>query len=310
MTVLFGALTLGLILAFLSLGVFVSFRIFHFADLSADGTFPFGGAVAAAMITSQINPFVATLCAFIAGLAAGLVVGMLYTKWGIDKLLSGILVMTGLYSINLHIMGRSNIPLVGVTTVFNITRRVEDAARTVSVSQGRWGFYTSDLESFVFVCVLLCVISFLIYLFFRTDLGTAMRATGNNPQMITAQGGNTNVMIIMGLALSNGLIALSGALFAQYQGFADVQMGLGMLVIGIASVIIGESLVSRKTLGFLFVGVIMGSLLYRLLVALALRWGMNPNDLKIITAIFVFIALVIPHYAGKIRRRRTGAAHA
>jgi len=147
----------------------------------------------------------------------------------------------------------------------------------------------------------------LLYLFFKTNIGTAMRATGNNAQMIRALGVSTNGMIVFGLALSNGLIALSGALLAQYQGFADVQMGIGMLVWGLASVIIGEALLNDKSLGFLIAGTIMGSVVFRLLVAIALRWGMNPNDLKLITALFVFVALTLPYILGKIKMKKAKA---
>ncbi|PKP16201.1 MAG: ABC transporter permease, partial [Bacteroidetes bacterium HGW-Bacteroidetes-22] len=172
---------------------------------------------------------------------------------------------------------------------------------------GGWMVLASDLAVLCCVFLLVVVVAFLLFLFFRTNLGTAMRATGNNDQMIRALGVNTRSMIVLGLALSNGLIALSGAFLAQYQGFADVQMGIGMLVWGLASVIIGEALIAKSSPGFLIIGAIMGSVIFRLLVAIALRWGMNPNDLKLITAVFVFIALILPVLLAKIKIGRTNS---
>jgi len=166
-----------------------------------------------------------------------------------------------------------------------------------------WSVSEKDIYVLLFIFITIILISIIIYLFFKTNLGTAMRATGDNQQMIKALGVNTNLMITLGLAISNGLIALSGAFLAQYQGFADVQMGIGMVVWGLASVIIGEALLSKKSLGLLITGAIMGSILFRLLVAIALRWGMNPNDLKIITALFVFIALIMPGMLNKFKRK-------
>jgi len=306
MTLLIGSLTIGFILALLALGVFISFRIFNFPDITVEGSITFGASIAAALIMAGWNPLLATFLAFLGGMIAGAVTGILHTKFKINGLLAGILVMTSLYSVNLHVMGKSNIPLMAGNTLFSWFEGLAPVffGSTTNVDVLGWMVNAEDIV--VMFCILFITIFFgiLLFWFFRTDIGTAMRATGNNPQMIRALGVNTQAMIILGLALSNGMIAVSGALLAQYQGFADVQMGLGMLVWGLASVIIGEALITKKTLGFIITGAIMGSLLFRLLVAIALRWGMNPNDLKLITAIFVFIALILPGLLEKTNKTK------
>jgi putative ABC transport system permease protein len=312
MTLVIGALTIGLILSVLALGVYISFRIFEFPDITAEGSITLGAAVAAILLVSGMNPFAATAAAFCAGLAAGSLTGVLHTKFKINGLLSGILVMTALYSVNLHVMGKSNVPLLSATTFGNYA---EDAARALGMTAANmrmfgWEVSVRDVSILVAVCSAIVIMGFLLDRFFRTHLGTAMRATGDNPQMIRALGVDVGAMMILGLAVSNGLIAVSGALLAQYQGFADVQMGIGMLVWGLASVIIGEALVGVRSLGLSIVGTIMGSVLFRLLVAMALRWGLDPNDLKLITAVFVFGALVLPSLLGKLRSRKPQVAHA
>jgi putative ABC transport system permease protein len=312
MTLVMGALTIGLILSVLALGVYISFRIFDFPDITAEGSITLGAAVAATLLVAGVNPIAATAAAFCAGMAAGSVTGVLHTKFKINGLLSGILVMTALYSVNLHVMGRSNVPLLSSTTFGNYA---EDAARVLgmtatSVELLGWDVSVRDASIFIGVFGAIVIMGFLLDRFFRTHLGTAMRATGDNSQMIRALGVDVGAMVILGLAVSNGLIAVSGALLAQYQGFADVQMGIGMLVWGLASVIIGEALVGVRSLGLSIVGTIMGSVLFRLLVAMALRWGLDPNDLKLITAVFVFGALVLPSLLGKLRSRKPQVAHA
>jgi putative ABC transport system permease protein len=212
--------------------------------------------------------------------------------------------MTALYSINLHVMGKSNVPLLSQVTLFswfeNFSLRVSGADKITNVLG--WNVPARDLWTLLF-CLLIIVASSLILLwFFRTNVGTAMRATGDNDQMIRALGVNTNVMIIFGVALSNGFIALAGSMLAQFQGFADVQMGIGMMVWGLASVIIGEALISNNSLGNVITGAVIGAVLFRLLVAIALRWGMNPNDLKLITAGFVFLALVLPGFMKRTKK--------
>ena len=303
MTLLIGATTVGLILALLSLGVYLSFRVFSFPDITADGSFTLGAAVSAILIVQGHSPWIATMAGFFAGMLAGTVTGVLSSKFEINGLLSGILVMTALYSVNLHVMGKSNLPMANQATLASEAERL---AGVLFGLQGDlhvigWSVGLRDAAVLVGVFALIAVCGLTLYFFFRTNLGTAMRAAGNNPQMIRALGVNVDALLILGLALSNGLIALSGSLLAQYEGFADVQMGVGMVVWGLASVIIGEALVGSSRFGLLITGAVMGSLLFRLLVAIALRWGLDPNDLKIVTASFVFIALVAPSILRKLK---------
>ena len=312
MTLLIGAWTIGLILSLLALGVFISFRVFHFPDITADGSITLGASVAAILLVAGVNPILATAAAFASGLVAGATTGILHAKFNIHKLLSGILVMTALYSVNLHVMGRSNIPLMSVTT---LTTFAEQTGSYIFGAEGSfmlWGWEVGSRDASVLVMAffLAVLIGLTMYAFFRTNLGTAMRGTGDNAQMIRALGVSDENMTVLGLSVSNGLIALSGALLSQYQGFADVQMGIGMVVWGLASVIIGEALVRTPSLGLTLTGAVMGSVLFRLMVAIALRWGLNPNNLKLITAVFVFAALILPELLGKIGKSRVRAANA
>jgi len=303
---------MGFILALLALGVLISFRIFSFPDVTAEGSITLGAAVAATLLVKGMDPLSATLIAVLAGMVAGTVTGILHTRFNINGLLSGILVMTALYSINLHVMGRSNMPLLSSTTFVTWAERasVKMFADVENVNVFGWEVSGRDLSVFGLAVLASIVVGVLLYLFFRTDLGTAMRATGDNAQMVRAMGISDGNMIVLGLAISNGLVALSGALLAQYQGFADVQMGIGMLVWGLASVIIGEALVGLKQLNLLITGSVMGSVLFRLLVAIALRWGLDPNDLKLITAAFVFCALVLPGILAKAGAKKVGVSNA
>src|SRR6266404_8469328 len=239
MTLFLGATTIGLILALLALGVYLSFRIFNFPDITAEGSITLGAAVAATLLVKGCGPMTATLAGFVAGTAAGAVTGVLHTKFKINGLLSGILVMTALYSVNLHIMGKSNVPLLNEAT---LASQAESLAGRFLRTTGEdlnlfgWSVGVRDAAMLVAMLGLVSLVGLLLYLFFRANLGTAMRATGDNPQMIRALGVSVDFILILGLALSNGLIALAGALLAQYQGFADVQMGIGMVVWGLASV--------------------------------------------------------------------------
>jgi putative ABC transport system permease protein len=310
MTLLIGAMTIGLILSLLALGVFISFRVFDFPDITADGSTTLGASIAAVLLVQGTSPLLATAAGFCGGVLAGATTGVLHTKFKINGLLAGILVMTALYSVNLHVMGKSNVPLLSATTLASNAERL--ATRVLGTSAVRvlgWEVATRDAGVLLLALGTTVVVGAALYIFFRTNLGTAMRATGNNAQMIRALGVDVGNMTILGLAVSNGLIALAGALLAQYQGFADVQMGIGMVVWGLASVIIGEALVGSQQLGLVIVGSVMGSVLFRLLIAIALRAGLNPNDLKLITAAFVFVALVLPNVLGSLRRR-PGATHA
>jgi putative ABC transport system permease protein len=306
MLLLIGALTIGLILSLLAFGVFITFRIFEFPDITAEGSITLGGAVAAVLIVAHVHPVLATAAAFAAGVLAGTTTAVLHTRFKINSLLSGILVMTALYSVNLHVMGKSNLPLLSERTLASMAESAGvRLAGAPLVHIAGWEVATRDVAVLVLALAMAALVGLLLYLFFRTNLGVAMQAAGDNPQMITALGVNVDTMIVLGLALSNGLIALAGALLTQYQGFADVQMGIGMVVWGLASVIIGEALVGVRDLGFVITSAVMGSVLFRLLVAVALRGGLNPNDLKLVTAAFVFCALVVPSL---VRRARRGGA--
>jgi putative tryptophan/tyrosine transport system permease protein len=298
MNLIIGAFTIGLILSLLSLGMLISFRMIKFTDITVDGSITLGASLTAVLIMAGWSPWLATLAAFVAGMVAGSITGVLYTRFKIQQILAGILVMTALYSVNLRIMGRSNIPLLDTKTVSeipgNLLLNLTGGADKMLVFG--WQVSLLDLSALI-SSVLICItIGLLLYRFLLTHFGTALRATGSNVQMVRAQGINNNKMVIFSLAFSNGLVALSGALLAQYQGFADVQMGIGMMVWGLASIIIGEALVGKSGIGITITGAILGTILFRLLIAIALRWGLNPNDLKLVTAIFVFAALVAPQW--------------
>jgi putative ABC transport system permease protein len=335
MTLLLSAWTVGLLLALLALGVYVSFRVFSFPDITVDGSFTLGASVAAVLMTDgsqpilanlhsahlwpgawvpspgPVHPALATLCGMLAGALAGASTGVLHTRFKINGLLAGILVMTGLYSVNLFVLGKSNQPLTGTTLASyadTLAERLFGEARTVHFSV--WEFSPREVMLLAMSLGLVVIVALVLYLFFRTDVGTAMRATGDNAQMITALGVDTRNMMTLGLAISNGLVALAGALFAQYQGFADVQMGIGMVVWGLASVIIGEAIVGSRQLGLALAGAVMGSVLFRLLIAMVLLAGLNPNYLKFVTAVFVFVALVAPAQAGRLRGLWRQKAHA
>src|SRR5436309_13377742 len=310
MTLLLGAFTIGLILALLALGVYLSFRVFNFPDITAEGSITLGASLTATLLVRGWGAATATAAGFAGGLVAGGITGLLHTKCRITGMLSGILVMTALYSINLHVMGKSNVPLLNEVTLATraeqLGTRLAGSANDLNVFG--WAVGVRDASMLVAVLLFITVVGMALYLFFRTNLGTAIRATGDNPQMIRALGVSVDFILILGLALSNGLIALSGAMLAQYQGFADVQMGIGMVVWGLASVIIGEALVGTSSLGLLITGAVIGSVLFRLLVAIALRWGLNPNDLKLITALFVFVALVAPQLLRRLQRRKVATS--
>jgi len=311
-TLLIGAWTIGLILSLLALGVFISFRIFDFPDITTEGSITTGAAVAATFLVEGVDPMLATVAGFLGGMIAGTITGVLHTKFHIHGLLSGILVMTALYSVNLHIMGKSNIPLLSATTLSTYAEHLGTGVLggATNLMVFGWEVGARDAATLLLSFLIIIFVGVVLYLFFRTNVGTAMRATGDNAQMIRALGVDVGNMIIMGLALANGLIALAGALLAQYQGFADVQMGIGMVVWGLASVIIGEALIGTQSLGLTIIGAVMGSVLFRLLVAIALRAGLDPNDLKLITAIFVFVALILPNLLANLKKRPGTVSHA
>jgi putative ABC transport system permease protein len=279
------AVTQGLAYAALAWGVYLSSRVLRFADITPDGSFPLGAAVAASMIVGGTDPLIATFVAMLAGMVAGYVTGVLHTRLGVKDLLAGILVMTALYSVNLHVMGKSNISLLDIRTL------VGDVHRLIPASVN----WSDDLSLGILFLAVAIVLGGLLAWYLRTDFGMAMRAVGDNPAMITAQGVDRRRMIELGLALANGLVAFSGALMAQQQGFADVGMGVGTLVAGMAAVIMGETLLfNRRGLGVTITMVAFGAVLFRGMVSLALRAGLNPVDLKLATAAFVLAALALP----------------
>lgn len=284
-TLLIHAIEQGLAFGIASLGVFLTYRILKFPDLTVDGSFVTGAAIASLLLVNHgFDPFTVLLIAFVAGGLAGVITGFLNTALGITNLLSGVLTMIMLYSINLRIMGRPNLSLLRVDTATRVIERVWEPLGVVSV--------------LVFIALLTLLIKLLVDAFLKTELGFALRATGDSEQMITAQGVNTKAMKVLGLALSNGLVALSGALVAQYSGFADIGMGIGMIVTGLAAVIIGGTLIRSTRVGWMTASVLVGSLIYRIAITLALRYGhvvgFQASDLKLITAILVVLALVLP----------------
>ncbi|UOO82727.1 ABC transporter permease [Uruburuella testudinis] len=293
---LFGAFESGLIYALVAMGVLISFRILDFPDLTADGSFPLGGAVAAVCIVGGMNPWLACAAGMAAGAAAGVVTAWLHVSLGILQLLASILVMVALYSVNLRIMGAPNLPLIGEQTVFS-------------------PFVAADFSNQYWVQPLI-VLGFvlaaklLLDWFFATEAGLSMRATGANSRMARAQGVGTSKMIIIGMAISNALIALGGALFVQTQGGADISIGVGTIVIGLAAVIIGETLLPSKRIAVVVLSVIVGAVLYRWFIALALGSdtlrdiGFGPQDLNLLTAVLVVIALRMPHIKRWLKRKQ------
>lgn len=276
----------GLIWALLALGVYLSYRILDFADLSCEGTITLGASVASLMLTKNLNPALAILVAFISGCIAGAVTGILHTKLKIPPILSGILTMTALFSINLHIMGSANIQLNSVPTLYSkLTGLLKLNKTNLSLILG------------VLVCVLVMII---LYWFFGTELGASIRATGINEKMCRAQGINTDTTKIIGLALSNGLIALAGAFLCQYQGYANINMGVGAIVIGLASIIIGEALFAKFKNFFLALsGIVVGAVIYRVVVAFVLYLNMPADDVKLMTAVVVIVALCVTKFGNK-----------
>ena len=281
-----GAISLGLLWAIATIGVYITYRILEIADLTVEGSIVMGAAITASAIVRGINPYLSIGMAFAGGLLAGLVTGLLHTKLKIPSLLSGILTMIALYSINLRIMGKANISLLRMHTVYSAFENL--------------GLNHNGAVAILGIIFVGCIIGTL-YWFFGTEIGCAIRATGDNPQMVRAQGINTNTTIILGLMISNGLVAVAGALIAQSQSFADVQMGIGSIVIGLASVIIGEVLFGERNFFSRLVSLVLGAITYRIIIALVLKLGMPANDLKLFTAITVAIALALPVFRSYLK---------
>lgn len=280
----------GLLWAVMALGVYVTFRVLDIADLTVEGSFPLGAAAAASLLAAGYGPLAAVAAAAVAGMLAGVITGILHTKMKIPALLAGILTMIALYSVNLRIMGKANLSLLGVDTTFSLARDI-------------LGLSSAE-TTFVVGFAATVLIGLFLYWFFGTEIGAAIRATGFNQQMIRAQGVDTNVTIILGLLLSNALVAISGALVAQSNGFADVGMGTGTIVIGLASVIIGEVLFGTRSFKNCMISVILGSIVYRIVIALVLQMGMPPNDLKLFTSVLVAFALSMPLLKNKVSARK------
>ncbi|BCV22666.1 ABC transporter permease [Moorella sp. Hama-1] len=281
-----GALEQGLLWGAMVLGVYITFRILDYPDLTVDGAFTLGAAIAARVIMSGYNPWLALLVAVLGGALAGWITGILHTRLGVAPLLSGILTMIALYSINLRIMGQANLSLLRVPTIFTGVKKMPGIDPFGPALLG---------------LLLVVVVVVLLYLFFQTELGMAIRATGDNDQMIRSLGVNTGTMKLVGLAFANALVALSGGLVAQYQGFADIGMGIGMIVAGLAAVIIGEALVGSATLSRALLAAIVGSIIYRFVISLVLQLGLPATDLKLLTSLIVVVAMALP-----LVRRRLG----
>lgn len=276
-----GALSQGILWGLMALGVYITFRLLDIADLTVDGSFATGGAVCAVCLVNGVDPVLSLILSTIAGFIAGFVTGFLHTKCQIPAILAGILTQIGLYSINLRIMGRSNTPLLQYDNIF------EGLEKLTGLSNN-WVVLIIGLIVTILVIVIL-------YWYFGTEIGSSIRATGNNEQMVRALGVNTNITKTLGLMISNGLIALSGALVTQQQGYADVRMGIGAIVIGLASIVIGEVIFGHKgAFGTRLTSIVVGSVIYRIIVAVVLQMGLNTDDLKLLTAILVAIALTVP----------------
>ena len=300
-TLLSGA-TEGLIWAVLALGVYVSYRLLDFADLSCEGSITLGASVTAMLVWKEVDPFLALLFSFMAGCVAGAVTGLLHTKLKLPPILSGILTMCALYSINIHIMSLGNgVPNSSNLSLSNFRTDILYARVAGWLSMNR------NMTAFLVSIVICAILIGIMYWFFGTEIGASIRATGANEKMCRAQGINTDMTKIIGLALSNGLIALAGSLYCQYNGYSDVKIGIGSIVIGLASIIIGETLFTRfKNFSLTLLGVVVGAVIYRVIIALIFYLGLPSTNMKLITAIIVILALVATDFLNefKITKRK------
>lgn len=284
-----GAISQGVIWGIMGIGVFITFKVLDYADLTVDSSLCTGGAVSAVLISAGMHPLLTLVFSMFAGMVAGAVTGLLHTKLQIPAILSGILTQLALYSVNIRIMGRANVSLLGQPTIITL----------LNIPQ-------AILIGGVFAVAVIA----LLYWFFGTEIGCAVRATGDNERMARALGVNTDTMKVLGLIISNGMIGLAGALLSQYQGYADVQMGRGAIVIGLASVIIGEVMIGRRAVNFAvrMSSIIVGAIVYYIIIALVLQLGLSTTDLKLFSAVIVAIALAIPTLRQKLAQRRPAAA--
>ncbi len=292
-----GAVAQGILWGLMTLGVYLTFRILNIADMTVDGSFASGGALSAVLIVNGFDPLLTLLFAFILGTLCGLVTGFMNTKLKINILLASILTQIALYSINIRIMGRANTPLLGNDTMFSKVRTFFASVFKISLS--------STASSLIIGVIIIAIIIAAMYWFFGTEYGSAIRATGSNENMVRALGVNTNITKIVGLMISNGMVAVSGALVGQSQGYADVGMGTGTIVVGLASIIIGEVIFgSRFGFWYTLISVVLGSIIYRIVIALVLQMGLKSTDLKLLTALIVAISLSVPVIKGAIDARR------
>lgn len=294
MNLLIGAATIGFILAPLALGVFISYRLHRSLDLTADGSFGLGAAVVAALLVHQVPPSAATALATLGGVIAGGITGMLQTQFLVTGLLAGVLTSTALYSVSLFLMGSGNVSLASAESLMTAAEQIGE----------HLGGISSGLAILAAMGLMTGILALGLALFLGTEVGLAMRAAGSNPQMARAVGINVNSMVVLGLGLSNGLIALAGALFAQYQGFASIQMGIGAVVTGVATLMVGETLLGKRSLARWIAGVVAGAVVFRLAVAGAVRAGLHPDALKLVTALLVLGVLVLPDLMRRARARR------
>lgn len=286
-----GAASQGVLWGIMALGLYITFKVLDFADLTVDGSFALGGAVSAVLLVNGWNPLLSLLIAFLAGGISGIVTGLLHTKLEIPGILAGILTMIALYSINIRVMGQANTPLLGVDTLMSQLEVAFGIDRTLS----------SLISGLLFSVIIILI----LYWFFGTELGSVIRATGNNERMVRAQGVNTDNMKIIGLMISNALVALSGAMVAQSQGYGDVGMGTGTIVIGLASIIIGEVIFGKRfSFWYQLLAVVMGSIIYRIIIAVVLQLGLKSTDLKLLTAIIVALALALPVLKKKFKKTK------
>ena len=294
-----GAVSQGILWGIMALGVYITFKILDFADMTVDGSFALGGCVSAVLIVGGFNPLLSLLVSIAAGMIAGAITGLLHTKLNIPGILAGILMQLALYSINLHVLGGPNKPLARanktimnhISDAFSLAEKLRDQAATI----------TSLITGVVFALIIILA----LYWFFGTELGSAVRATGNNAKMSRAQGINTDNMKLLALMISNGLVALSGALVMQQQRFGDVSMGIGTIVIGLASIIIGEVFMGPKfSFWIQLLGVVVGSVIYRLIIAIVLQLGMKTQDMKLLSAIIVALALSLPVLKKKFNKKK------
>lgn len=285
MQIIISAIAEGLLWSFMAIGIYISFRILKKPDLTAEGSFPFGAAVAAALIVNDVHPVIATIIAFFAGALAGYITGLLMTKGKIPGLLAGILLMTGLYSVNLVVMGRSNISLLNQPRITSLV--------------GHYIRLPNDFDAIIIAAFLLAIVLSLLIYFFKADAGQALIATGDNEKMARAMGISTDNMKMLGLALSNGLVGLSGALIGQYNGYVDISMGIGVFVIGLAAVIIVEIFFKELSLSARFISIPIGAILYRFIIAFSLYVGLPPELLKLVSAVILGLFLSLPSILSK-----------